>query len=117
MRNVGIIAAVTASIVLGLMLMFVAFSTAHQTGFGTMMGNDGLMTDECREYLDGHWGMNHEMHDECHEHDEDHEHDENETHEDCYEHSEEHTDHHEMFDECSEHFKAHEDGHHMMHNH
>jgi hypothetical protein len=116
MRGISLAAVVTASIVLGSVFTFFAVSSVYN-GAGTMLGT-GIMTDECREYQEGHrgmhhWGMNHRTHDDCHGYDHDHDWDGN--HEDCHEYAEDHEDYHEMFEECSEHHEEHQDGHHMMH--
>jgi hypothetical protein len=115
MKGIALAAVVSAGIVLGSIFTFLAISNVYH-GAGTMLGT-GIMTDECQEYQERHWGMGHGMHDGCHGHDRDHEHEDGEIHEDCHEYDEDHPDHHDMFEECSEHHEEHQDGHHMMHNH
>jgi hypothetical protein len=111
----GLVAVVTASAVLGSILMFFAFSSAYHMGAGAMMGGDVAMTDECLEYHGGHGGMNQWMHDGCQGYHHQHDHDGYEDHGDCHEYAEDHEHYHEMYDGCSEHHGEHEDGHHMMH--
>lgn len=112
MKGIALAAVVTASIVLGSIFSFLAVSNVYH-GAGTMFGT-GIMTDECREYQEEHWGMGHGMHDGCHGYG--HHHGGDEAHEDCHEYAEDHEHYHEMYEECSEHHED-EDGHHMMHHH